>query len=308
MRIEAPTDSAIREAAQAIRDGKLVVMPTETVYGLAADAMNALAVQKIFDAKGRPSDNPLIVHVASIEQAECIASKTPESARRLMRAFWPGPLTIVLPKGNQVPDRTTAGLDTVALRMPNHEVAIRLILESGTAIAAPSANLFMGLSPTRAENVDPILADQAVMVLDGGPCLIGLESTVVDCCDSPIRILRPGGVSKVEIEALLGEPVEAGQSSERRSPGMYRRHYATRTPIQIVDRLSFDQGGVGFNQPANQLQIALPNDPVAYGFGLYDALFQLDSWHLVTIFVEAPPQTPDWDAVWDRLRKASSEI
>ena len=303
MRIVAPTDENIAEAASAIRSGRLVVMPTETVYGLAADALNRDAVLDVFAAKGRPSDNPLIVHLAETTWLSKVARDIPEVAYKLANRFWPGPLTLVLLKLPIVPMEVSAGLDTVAVRVPAHSVARRLILEAGTPVAAPSANLFTRLSPTRAEHVDPSIGDSAELVLDGGSSEVGLESTVLDLTDGP-RILRPGGVSQAELEAFLGMPIPLG-TGVRKSPGQYPRHYSPRTPVEIVPQLQPDQAGLVLSALTNPAQVLLPHDPVAYAALLYETLFDLDQIGLDRIYVEAPPQTRDWDAVWDRLKKAA---
>lgn len=266
-------------------------MPTETVYGLAANALDPAAVAKTFEAKGRPADNPLIVHLASPEKALGLTTHFSETALTLGKAFWPGPLTLVLPKLPRVPNITTGGLDTVAVRVPAHPVARALIQASGVPLSAPSANPFMGLSPTRAEHVSSSLVD---LVLDGGPCEVGLESTVIDVTGSTPRLLRPGGISKAQIEAMLGRSIEEGHSTERRSPGMYPRHYAPRTPIRLVSALEGRSG------------VALNEDPIAYGASLYATLHDLDSMGLQEILIERPPDSPEWEAVWDRLRRATN--
>jgi L-threonylcarbamoyladenylate synthase len=305
MRIVEPTHAAILEAAEAIQQGKLVVIPTETVYGLAADATNPEAVRSIFAAKGRPSENPLIVHVADPVWLTSLTSIVPDYARALIGRYWPGPLTLVLPKQPSVPSEVTAGLDTVAVRMPSHPVALELIREAKKPIAAPSANRFMALSPTKAANVDPELADHAVMVLDGGPCEVGLESTVLDCTGPSPRLLRPGRVSRAEIESLLGMSVDDG-GGVKRAPGMYPRHYAPKTRLHLVTELG-TQAGLAFGAADSPNQRLMPSDPELYAAQLYGALYELDQLGLDSIHVEKPPETAEWEAVWDRLRKASTQ-
>lgn len=295
----------IRFAARALLDGKLVVIPTETVYGLAADATNRAAVLAIFDAKGRPADNPLIVHVGEPSWIDDLATDIPAYARLLIHEFWPGPLTLVLEKLPHVLDEVTGGLETVAVRMPQHGVALEVIREAGVPVAAPSANRFMSLSPTQASHVDPLIAERAAMVLDGGPSNIGLESTVVDCTGPAPRILRPGHVGKEMIETHLGMKVLLGPEAARRSPGMYPRHYAPKTPVCLVPKLEPSQAGMVLSELTNPAQVLMPTDPVAYGALLYETLYDLDQVGLEMIFVEEPPQSPAWEAVWDRLRKAS---
>jgi L-threonylcarbamoyladenylate synthase len=295
----------IRVAAQALLDGKLVVIPTETVYGLAADATNRAAILSIFEAKGRPADNPLIVHVGEPSWVDDLATDVPKYARSLIREFWPGPITLVLQKLPHVLDEVTGGLETVAIRMPQHGVALEVIRAAGIPVAAPSANRFMSLSPTRANHIDPLIAGRAAMVLDGGPSNVGLESTVVDCTGDKPRILRPGHVGKKEIEETVGIEVLLGPTEARRSPGMYARHYAPQTPVCLVPKLEPDQAGLVLSELTNPAQVLMPTDPVAYGALLYETLYDLDQVGLEMIFVEEPPQSPAWEAVWDRLRKAS---
>lgn len=307
MRIEDPTPPAIQEAANAIRRGDLVVVPTETVYGLACNALDPRAVHKVFEAKERPPENPLIVHVSSFDQLADVAQDMPELAKRLAERFWPGPLTLVLPKKPSVPDETTAGLDTVAVRIPSHPIAISLIRAASVPIAAPSANVFMGLSPTSAEDVDPQIADRAVMVLDGGRCEVGLESTVVDLSSDHPRILRPGGVTRAQIQAVVGRPLgHLPPPPEKRGPGMYDRHYAPNARLVIVERLKEGQPGLTFQDASSSAQIKMPDDPIAYGANLYRALKRLDKQSLPDIYVEQPPNSPEWEAVHDRLKKASA--
>jgi len=305
LNIVQPTDAAIREAAEALLAGRLVVIPTETVYGLAADATNEEAIKSIFEAKGRPSENPLIVHIADLGWLEDLACEIPDHAIRMAREFWPGPLTLVLKKKPEVSNLVSAGLDTVGIRMPSHPVALKLLRQVGRPLAAPSANKFTQLSATKAENVDPELGAHAAMVLDGGACEVGLESTVVDCAGSAPRILRPGKISKLQIEALLGMEILVGPDGGHRSPGLYPRHYSPKTPLCLVARLAPDQSGLVLTELTNPGQVLMPSDPIAYGALLYETLHDFDQVGIDKIFVEAPPQTPEWAAVWDRLRKAA---
>src|SRR5271165_6982028 len=227
-RICLTSDAELRRAAELIRAGELVAFPTETVYGLGANALDADAVEKIYAAKGRPAASPLIVHVSSIEMARGLVREWPERAERLARKFWPGPLTLVLPKQLHVPDRLTAGLDTVGVRMPANAIAQALIREAGVPIAAPSANLFTQLSPTTAQHVRDSLGDRVAMVLDGGRTTVGIESTVLSIAGSGATLLRPGMVTQQEIEAVIG-PIEAlgpVANGAHASPGLHRRHYS----------------------------------------------------------------------------------
>jgi L-threonylcarbamoyladenylate synthase len=306
LKIAQPTPINIQASADAILRGELVCIPTETVYGIAADATNPEAIQRIFDAKERPAENPLIVHVSDFVQLEDVVREWPDAAEILANRFWPGPLTLVLKKAETIPDSVTGGLDTVAVRMPDHPVALDLIEVCGVPLAAPSANRFMQLSPTRADHVDPYLAERVTMILDGGPCRIGLESTVVDVSHHPPRILRPGGISRGDIQAALGRPLgQMPPNSMRRSPGLYSRHYAPKATVKLVKALGPKMTGLGFGDPQNPQQIKMPRDPQVYAAALYAALHRLDSVGTKTIAIEQPPDDPAWEAVHDRIRKAS---
>lgn len=306
MRILPPTAENIAEAGQCLRDGKLVIIPTETVYGMAANALDAEAVSRIFAAKGRPADNPLIVHIEARHDVGNLASSVPEVAERLMDAFWPGPLTLVLSKQPQIPGVTTANLDTVAVRMPANGVALRIIGAAQVPLAAPSANRFMAISPTRPEHIDAQLAQHVEILIDGGSCDVGLESTVLDCTGAEPRILRPGRVSRADIENVLGKPISGSpELDEKRSPGMYRRHYAPQTPTILALELGEKDAGLTFQIPQNSNQIQMPTDPRRFGAALYDALHRIDSMAPEQIVIQTPPSTADWEAVWDRLRKAT---
>lgn len=280
MAIVPPDAVHLAAAARALRASRLVGMPTETVYGVAAIASDPIAVARTFAAKGRPGDNPLIVHLADAADLPRVAREIPAAARRLADAFWPGPLTLVLPRQPHVLDAVTAGLDTVAVRVPDHPVALALLREVGEPLSAPSANPFMRLSPTTAQDIDPDLAGRLALVLDGGPCRIGLESTVVDCTGEP-RVLRPGGVDRAAIEAALGHPVPLvpveRDHGAKPAPGRYARHYAPRTPLRLVPALGATDTGLVFGRAAAGSQIEMPDDPVAYGALLYRVLHALDA-------------------------------
>ncbi len=227
----------LHRAAALIRSGELVAFPTETVYGLGANALDVAAVEKIYAAKGRPQSSPLIVHVDSIEMARTLVREWPEKADMLAKRFWPGPLTLVLPKQPHVPDRLTAGLDTVGIRVPANDIALALIREAGVPIAAPSANRFTELSPTTAQHVRDTLGDQVSMVLDGGQTTVGIESTVLSLVGADATLLRPGMISQSDIEAIIG-PVSISKPAEadaHPAPGMHPRHYSPRTPLVLVD-------------------------------------------------------------------------
>lgn len=289
---------SVKYAAQLIRAGKLVAFPTETVYGLGANALDAEAVARIYDAKRRPRTSPLIVHVDSIEMARGLASHWPETAELLAQQFWPGPLTLVVPKRQVIPDIVTAGLPTVGLRMPDHPTALELIRAARVPIAAPSANAFTELSPTKAAHVPEQLADY---VLDGGPSIVGIESTVLSLVDRP-RLLRPGVISLPEIEALIGEVdgvSAAPDAGPHESPGQHVRHYRPRTPVYL-DRAPAEGKGVWL-----RIGEEMPSDPKTYATLLYVTLHEIDRQNLDWIAIERPPDTPEWAGVLDRLQRAA---
>lgn len=235
-------EKAMEHAGRLIAEGELVAFPTETVYGLGGDALHPEAAQKIYAAKGRPSDNPLIVHIAEFSDLERIAKEVPEQARKLADAFWPGPLTMIVWKNDSVPYKTTGGMDTVAVRMPNHPVALELIRKSGCLIAAPSANTSGRPSPTEAAHVAEDLDGRIAMILDGGPVKIGIESTIVDLTEKTPMILRPGYITPQMLSEVLGEPVEidpgiiaADDTRKPKAPGMKYKHYAPKADLVLVD-------------------------------------------------------------------------
>src|SRR5258706_7854135 len=305
-----PTSEELLRAAALIRSGELVAFPTETVYGLGANALDGSAVEKIYAAKGRHSGSPLIVHVDSIEMARGLVREWPEKAEMLARRFWPGPLTLVLPKQSHVPDRLTAGLDTVGIRVPSNALALALIREAGVPIAAPSANLFTELSPTTAQHVHESLGDRVSMVLDGGRTTVGIESTVLSLAGPDAILLRPGMVSQAEIEAMIG-PVSVARPEEGRAhsaPGMHPRHYSPRTPLILVDdgRLPNGRGAyLWIHHHADAARsVKMPDDPRAYAAILYEKLHEADAEHLDWIAVETPPQDASWSASRDRPDKS----
>ncbi|MDR3145092.1 MAG: threonylcarbamoyl-AMP synthase [Treponema sp.] len=332
-------DNAVRIAAEALRAGLLVAFPTETVYGLGADAFNPRALAAVFAAKGRPRFDPLIVHIADPAALERIARlsllgrDSRERAAALMARFWPGPLTLILPKGEEVPDLATSGLPTVAVRFPAHPGAQRLIRLSTGAIAAPSANPFGRLSPTRAEHVREGLGDRVDIILDGGPTEVGVESTVLDLCAEPPRILRPGGISRERIEGIAG-PLAAESSGDgpplsvpAASPGMLKSHYAPRTPLSVhpreemllpgrgpgEGRLFFDgtsrdawlgQGREqGETMPVYRV-LSEGGDLSEAAARLFELLHDLDGLGLSRIRAELVPDTGLGPAINDRLRRA----
>lgn len=294
---------SIKAASERIRAGELVALPTETVYGLGANALDAAAVAKIYELKGRPATSPLIVHVESIEMARTLVTEWPPEAERLARRYWPGPLTLVLPKARAIPDIVTAGLPTVGIRVPNHPLALALIHEAGVPIAAPSANKFMGLSPTSAEHVREAFGD-AVPVLDGGPCKVGIESTVVSITSGKITLLRPGMISIEEVELASAPPAEAAHPA----PGMHERHYSPRTPLVLSDKPDPLGAFIWITEPGNSARsIQMPAAPDAYATRLYSVLHELDREGWPVICVEPPPDAVEWAAVRDRLQRASSK-
>lgn len=278
----------------------MVAFPTETVYGLGANALDVAAIDKVYAAKGRPPSSPLIVHVSSIEMARGLVREWPERAEKLAGEFWPGPLTLVLPKQPHVPDRLTAGLDTVGIRMPSNPVALALIEEAGLPIAAPSANRFTELSPTTAQHVRDALGDRVAMVLDGGRTTVGIESTVISLAGPEAVLLRPGMVSQREIEAVIG-PVRALQQAPEgahASPGLRARHYSPKTPLILVSKSELPSVGRG-------ICIQMPADPREYAAVLYERLHAADAAGWDWIALERPPGGEEWSAIRDRLERAS---
>ena len=295
----------IERAAQIVRAGGLVVFPTETVYGLGANALDASAVRKIYALKGRPATSPLIVHVASVEQAKELAAEWLQEADRLARLYWPGPLTIVVPKKRTIPDEVTAGLPTVGLRMPRHPVALELLRLAGVPIAAPSANRFTQLSPTTAKHVRDAFEEETPFLLDGGPCEVGLESTVIAVTREGLEVLRPGMAHVSDAVAAAASKGEA-----HRSPGQHRKHYSPKTRIVLVSRGHLPREGKGaylwldYNAAATG-KLRMPEKPDEYAAELYSALHKLDAQGFDWIAVELPPDVPEWAAIRDRLVRAA---
>ncbi len=326
-------DASLDRAAAVLRSGGLVAIPTETVYGLAADALDEAAVEGIFRAKGRPASNPLIVHVADTAMARQLAASWPGAAERVAEALWPGPVTVVVPKGPTIPEVVTAGGPTVALRCPAHPVARRLIARAGIPLAAPSANRSEQVSPTTAHHVLQSLGPKVGLILDAGPCEQGIESTVVDCTTSPPRILRPGPLSRAALEAVLGGPVAwpseeavAGgpTSAPARAPGNRHRHYCPRTPLELPADpaaraaellaagkrvgwlvLEADDRTRALAGSRELVAVPMPADPMGYARMLYASLHALDQRQLDRIIVDPPPADEAWRAVRDRLSRAA---
>ena len=313
-------NEVIRQAAEIIQRGGIVAFPTETVYGLGADAFNPLAVARIFEVKRRPYFDPLIIHVANPVDVKKLVKEIPLNAKKLTERFWPGPLTVVLLKKEDIPDIVTAGLPTVAIRMPNHPVALSLIKQCKCPIAAPSANPFGYLSPTTAEHVRDQLGDQVDLILDGGPCPVGVESTILSFLEEKPRLLRPGGVPIEEIESIIGK-VEIGPVEDRPfAPGMLPKHYAPRTPI-VLDwneknlNLYRDKniGLLVFQEPKNNLKfhsvevLSTKGDLREAAANLFAAIRRLDALNLDLILAEPIPEFGLGRAIMDRLRRATSK-
>ncbi len=310
-----PSKEEIQHAALLLRAGKLVAFPTETVYGLGANALDPAAVARIFEAKGRPTTSPIIVHVDSVEMVRSIVADWPERAQALAKTFWPGPLTLVLRKQPAVPALVTAGLDTVGVRMPAHPAALALIEAAGISIAAPSANRFTHLSPTTAEHVRQGLGDRVDYILDGGPCTVGIESTVLSLAGDVPVLLRPGGISREQIEEIIGPVAHLSSTpgEAHPSPGMHPRHYSPRTPLRLVHEGNVPKQGSGaylqlrFEPKGTPRKLVLmPPDPAAYAAQLYRVLHELDAEHFDWIAVDTPEDEPEWEAVFDRLKRAAT--
>jgi L-threonylcarbamoyladenylate synthase len=315
-----PDAAEIEKAAALLEAGELVAFPTETVYGLGADAANPAAVARIFAAKGRPRTHPLIVHVSGVAAARPWAAELPEAAARLAAAFWPGPLTLVLPKAARVPEAVTGGQASVALRAPAHPVARALLAAFGRGIAAPSANRYGRISPTRAADVREELGDRVALVLDGGDCEVGLESTIVACLGNRVTLLRPGSISRSQVADVAGEVDDPGPGSPR-APGSDRAHYAPGTPLSVVPEpalraavdASLAAGArvavLARSAPLRDERVSwrrMPPAPADYGRVLYAALRALDAAGADRILVEAVPGGEDWAAIADRLARASA--
>jgi L-threonylcarbamoyladenylate synthase len=310
-----PSDKALKKAASIIREGGLVTFPTETVYGLGANAFDAIAVAKIFEVKRRPRFDPIIVHVADFKDVGRLCLKVDERARVLIKRFWPGPLTLVLPKSDIVPDIVTAGLETVAVRMPSHSVALELINEAKVPIAAPSANLFGCLSPTTAEHVAEQIRGEIDLIIDGGKCPIGLESTVLDLTSKP-TILRPGGLPLEEIEKVIGKVEISTLSKRPRSPGQLPRHYSPRTPLKILKDENFNvqkgarAGLLAFKPQKDEMPferiefLSTSGNLREAAANFFSCLHRLDKAGLDIIYAEPVPEVGLERAIMDRLRKA----
>ena len=321
MALYGSTPEEIAYAAGILRGGGLVAFPTETVYGLGADATNERAVARIFAAKGRPVDHPVIVHLGAADELERWARDVPAVAWRLAARFWPGPLTLILKRAPGVSDALTGGQDTVGLRVPNHPVALALLQAFGGGLAAPSANRFGRISPTLAAHVLAEFGDAVDCVIDGGPCAVGLESTILDLSGTHPRVLRPGAVTPDALAEILGEPPTTRTTGGPRAPGRLASHYAPDTPLRLVEPAALEstiQSLTAVQQSVAVLSLhapttgaaqchwmRMPADATEYAHVLYARLREIDSWGCRVILVELPPVTMAWEAVHDRLMRAA---
>ena len=305
----------LRRAREILRRGGLVAFPTETVYGLGADASNPEAVKKLYSVKRRPDEHPVIVHFASAEEAFRWAREVPEGARALARRFWPGPLTLILKRSALAKDFVTGGQDSVGLRIPSHPLAQELLKIFGNGVAAPSANRFGHVSPTTAAHVRADLGRDVELVLEGGATEVGIESTIVDFSGGAPVLLRPGHIAKAQLEEVLKTKVEGRKSESPRHSGGLERHYAPRTPARLVPTHELDReiarlgdkvAVLAFSRPDERVDywLRVPREPQAYAQRLYAALRELDAAGCEAILIESPPDAPEWAAVLDRLRRA----
>jgi len=320
--------AAVRRAAELLQAGEVVALPTETVYGLAANALDENAVAKIFEAKGRPTHNPIIVHVASSAMAQDCVTQWPAAAQQLSRAFWPGPLTLVLPRAAKIPSNVTAGGSTVGVRWPSHPFMQAVIQACGFPLAAPSANLSNRISPTNAAHVREQLAGKISLIVDGGQSQVGIESTVLDLSDGSPRILRPGMIHLESLAAVCGQmqaaTVPAGKSVLR-SPGLLEKHYSPKAKLVVLDWK--DEAGLKSRLAAFRFPLAathiiahtripggfdaanvsvIPHDAEAFARALYAEWHRCDAAGAALIVVEAPPELPEWSGIADRLRRAAA--
>jgi L-threonylcarbamoyladenylate synthase len=318
----APAPATIDRAVAALRRGEVIGLPTETVYGLAADASNPSAVRRIFELKQRPADHPLIVHLAAAEQMCAWARELPASAHALAARFWPGPMTLIVKRAARVCDLVTGGQDTVGLRVPSHPVAQAVLRAFGDGLAAPSANRFGHVSPTTAEHVREEFGEALALVLDGGPCEVGIESTIVDLSRDTPRVLRPGRIDDAALAEVLHCAVAHGaDAASPRVPGVLATHYAPRTPAELLPRVALaarvDRARAGGETalvlaigtlPAGVDGLALPAEARDYARHLYAALRRLDAEGADRILIEQPPAGSAWAAVNDRLSRAAATL
>ena len=322
--------TAVLHAARLLRAGNVVALPTETVYGLAANALDAKAVAQIYEIKGRPSHNPIIVHVSDLAMAKRCVSHWPATATRLASAFWPGPLTMVLPRSDAIPDIVTAGGDTVGVRWPSHPFIQAVVRECDFPLAAPSANISNRLSPTNAAHVAAQLGDKLPFIVDGGQSQVGIESTVVDLTSTPPRVLRPGMIHTESLEATLEMPVADCRLpiavAALKSPGLLKKHYSPRAKLFVLswrDTAALLAQLSTLNIPPSRCGIiahttipsdeqfggvsVIPHDAEAFARAIYSELHRCDEAAVEWIIVESPPAAPEWEGIADRLRRASAE-
>ena len=323
--------AAVKRAVELLRAGEVVALPTETVYGLAANALDEKAVAKIFEIKGRPANNPIIVHVAGIEMAKCCVKNFPAFAEKLAKSFWPGPLTLVLPRAKEIPDVVTANGETVGVRWPSHPFIQAVIRECDFPLAAPSANRSNQISPTNAEHVCKQLGGKIPLIVDGGQSQVGIESTVLDLCVSPPQVLRPGMIHAESLAAVIGEVVdwklEAGNKIEGtlRSPGLLKKHYSPKAKLLVLNWR--DDAELQFKIKNSKSKIencfviahthipsggnfsgvsVIPHDAEAFARAIYAELHRCDEAGVKLIVVEAPPDLPEWSGIADRLLRAAT--
>ena len=324
MEVEVAAENITRAVAT-LRAGGLVAFPTETVYGLGADASNPEAIKKVFAAKGRPHDHPLIVHLASSTQLAHWAREVPVAAHTLAQKFWPGPLTLILKRAPNVSDIVTGGQDTVAVRVPSHPLAQALLqafCDAGGGVVGPSANRYGRVSATTAEHVRQEFGDSIDCVLDGGACEVGIESTIIDLSGAKPALLRPGWITALQIESVLGESLSAPDAKSPRAPGTLEKHYAPRTPLMLVEADLIDELTRSFARQGKRIAVlaryahqplidrlvwlAAPATPAGYAHDLYANLRQLDAAGCDVMLVEEPPLAMEWAAVRDRLGRAAA--
>jgi L-threonylcarbamoyladenylate synthase len=320
--------AAVKRAAELLRAGEAVALPTETVYGLAANALDAQAVAKIFQIKGRPANNPIIVHVAGNEMAKFCAENFPPLAEKLSKSFWPGPLSLVLPRAKKIPDNVTAGGETVGIRWPSHPFIQAVIRECGFPLAAPSANLSSQISPTNAEHVRAQLGGKIPLIVDGGQSQVGIESTVLDLTVSPPQILRPGMIHAESLAAVVGNiqhPTSNIQHLNLKSPGLLKKHYSPKAKLLVLNWK--DDADLRFQLSTFNFQLStcfiiahttipsgenfadvsvMPHDAEAFARAIYAELHRCDEAGAEFIIVEAPPDSSEWSGIADRLRRAAA--
>ncbi len=318
MKTKVLKSNQIDEAVSFLKNGELVALPTETVYGLAADATNEKAVSKIFSAKGRPSDHPLIIHLDSVDKIIDWVEEIPDSAKKLADYFWPGPLTMIFQKKKPVSDLITGGLETIALRVPKHPIALTVIKKLGSAVAAPSANAHKRTSPTKPEHVLKTLSGKIAAIVDGGSCSIGLESTIIDMTRAVPVILRPGAITRVMIEHVINTHIQEQLEHQQKVPGNMAIHYQPEKPLFLISmeeikrRVSQEKNVAIMHhsdilKTKNATYYKMPKNKAEYARSLYETLYRIDSTDVDKIFVEKPASHNKWFDIHDRLYRASSK-